>query len=199
MDVEAVVQSVESKASQLGPSTVYVHRLPHLVFTNFTSLQMDATSLTVVGHFNGILIRKDTSDARYPMNDDPETKAKNSLESAPWQIELEDPFRADEPILEKVLVFDFGQLAAKTQPAAPQEGDDEAEKATVLCYPSGRDLASLWSSGHMVMDPFEGRHVYGDIFDHDFSPDEDELFDLMYGDSEDSWCSHGIDCMCGEE
>lgn len=199
MDIEAVVRSVTTDASQLSPSAVYIHRLPHLIFVHSTSLQMDATSLTAVGHYNGLLIRKDTYGGRTPEHADPEEKTTYSLKSAPWQRELGHPLEMDEPILEKVLVFNFGQLAAQAQGTSSQEGSDKTEKATVLCYPSGRDLCSLRESGHMIMDPYEGTYMGGDFFDDDFSPDEDTLFELMYDESEDEFVLHGMHCRCGDE
>lgn len=197
VDIATAIRAAQAGDSELGRSAAYVQRLSDLKFGGLSTLHMDATCLTAVGTFNGILIRQCTeeSDGHLAEGDDAQS-ATNQDDDTSWETELADPSDDDEPVqpLEKILVFDFGRLSRKLRAVSARALTNERSRGTVLCYPSGQTLSRLQSSGHMLMDPYEMSDDYFeeyDGFESDDSYDTGAFWDGVGG-------PHGRYCMCGE-
>jgi hypothetical protein len=191
------IRAAQAGVSELGRSAAYVQRLSDLRFGGLSTIHMDATCLTAVGSFNGILIRQCTEESdRHLAEENDAQSATNEDDDTSWETELADPYEDDEPVqpLEKILVFDFGRLSRKLRAVSVRALTNERSRGQVLCYPSGQTLSRLQSSGHMMMDPYD---IFDDYFVEYAGLESDDSYDTQ------AWWDgiggpHGRYCTCGE-
>jgi hypothetical protein len=193
MDVDAVIRSTRDSVSQRDTSAFYVQRMPHWMFLKASSVQMDASSLTTVARFDGFLHRlRPSARAQAQTEDIAEGASTNNLLTPLWQRELARRVDGDMYPLEKVVVFDFGQLAREMHAAGSHSSASQRGKGTTLCYPSGETLATLQRSGHMIMHP----ELDLGCIEEGPRPDSEELRENWEDDGEEMWVPSGVACKC---
>ncbi|PWN24120.1 hypothetical protein BCV69DRAFT_20469 [Microstroma glucosiphilum] len=191
MDIDAAIKSAHDGASQRGAYAIYVLRMPHLDFELTWSVHLDSTSLTAVVDSDGFLHRV-RPGTRRQRDGTVEESTNERVVTSWWERELAHDYDEEMHPSQKILVFDFGQLARETHAAGAQTPDNQRGKSKTLCYPSGLTLAALQRSGHMLMRPFREKGC----FDEGSTPDSEDAMRNWEGIDDDVWVPRSVACQC---